>query len=365
MNLKTNELINLKYMMKVISITTWLMLLILTGCSDASPYAEEPSAQERTITLNLDITTRADDGTDTPEKLRLWICDGSDNLIQYIENSPTWQASSKEGIDWITSLQAKIKTKEIESLNFYLVLNDAYSSVDDTSPISFNKYDIAALKNTPFVLTNYGGDNKVPMTGTKNLALNADELEYGVSINATRCVAKLGIYCTKGNTSSTLTIDQITLSKVPDKGYLFEILENRQIYYSGTMNLLSEDKKIESSYTEDMPDYSDNSWAETTTEESFEEISSPYLLENLNGEVTNTNGFLQLNGQVPSDDKRYCITLSYTLNGVGYTQYIYVSQIKRNQYSKIYIRINDAITIDTYCQVNSWTEHIMDVPPFE
>ena len=365
MNLTTNELINLKYMMKVISIATWLMLLILTGCSDASPYAEGPSAQERTITLNLDITTRADNGTDTPEKLRLWICDGSDNLIQYIENSPTWQASSTEGIDWITSLQAKIKTKEIESLNFYLVLNDAYSSVDDTSPISFNIDDIAALKNTSFVLTNYGGDNKVPMTGTQNLALNADELEYGVSINATRCVAKLGIYCTKGNTSSTLTIDQITLSKVPDKGYLFEILENRQIYYSGTMNLLSEDKKIESSYTEDMPDYSDNSWAETTTEESFEEISSPYLLENLNGEVTNTNGFLQLNGQVPSDDKRYCITLSYTLNGVGYTQNIYVSQIKRNQYSKIYIRISDAITIDTYCQVNSWTEHTMDVPPFQ
>ena len=363
MNLKTNELINLKYMMKVISITTWLMLLILAGCSDASPYAEGPSAQERTITLNLDITTRADDGTDTPEKLRLWICDGSDNLIQYIENSPTWQASSKEGIDWITSLQAKIKTKEIESLNFYLVLNDAYSSVDDTSPISFNKYDIAALKNTPFVLTNYGGDNKVPMTGTKNLALNADELEYGVSINATRCVAKLGIYCTKGNTSSTLTIDQITLSKVPDKGYLFEILENRQIYYSGTMNLLSEDKKIESSYTEDMPAYPEDSWAET--EESFEEISSPYLLENLNGNVTD-DGFLQVNGSITDNDKRYCITLRYTLNGVKYTQYIYVSQIKRNQYSKIYIRINDAITVDDICcQVNSWTEHEIDVPAFE
>lgn len=365
MNLKTNEPINLKYMMKVISIATWLMLLILAGCSDASPYAEGPSAQERTITLNLDITTRADDGTDTPEKLRLWICDGSDNLIQYIENSPTWQASSKEGIDWITSLQAKIKTKEIESLNFYLVLNDAYSSVDDTSPISFNKYDIAALKNTPFVLTNYGGDNKVPMTGTKNLALNADELEYGVSINATRCVAKLGIYCTKGNpsTNSTLTINQVTLSKVPDKGYLFEIPENSQIYYSGTMNLLSEDKKIESSYTEDMPAYPEDSWAET--EESFEEISSPYLLENLNENVTD-DGFLQVNGSITDDDKRYCITLIYTLNGVGYTQNIYVSRVERNQYSKIYIRINDAITVDDIsCQVNSWTEHKIDVPAFE
>lgn len=346
---------------KVISIITWFMLLILTGCGDV-PYAEELSAEERTVTLNLDITTRADNGTDTPEKLRLWICDGSDKLIQYIENSPTWQASSTEGIDWITSLQAKIKTKEIESLNFYLVLNDAYSSVDDTSPISFNIDDITALKNTSFVLTNYGGDNKVPMTGTQNLALEANKLEYDVSIDATRCVAKLGIYCTKGNPSpsSTLTINQVTLSKVPDKGYLFEIPENSQIYYSGTMNLLSEDKKIESSYTEDMPAYSEDFWAKT--EESFEEISSPYLLENLNGNVTD-DGFLQVNGSITDDDKRYCITLTYTLNGVGYTQNIYVSRVERNQYSKIYIRINDAI--DIYCQVNSWTEHEMTVPPFQ
>lgn len=366
MNLKTNEPINLKYMMKVISIATWLMLLILTGCSDASPYAEEPSAQERTITLNLDITTRADDGTDTPEKLRLWICDGSDNLIQYIENSPTWQASSKEGIDWITSLQAKIKTKEIESLNFYLVLNDAYSSVDDISPISFNIDDIAALKNTSFVLTNYGGDNKVPMTGTQNLTLEANKLEYDVSIDATRCVAKLGIYCTKGNTSSTLTIDRITLSKVPDKGYLFEPDPDSytSIKYTGTKNLLSitEQITVTKYYTGKMPSYSEDSWAETTTEESFEEISSPYLLENPNGEVTD-DGFLQVDGTV--SDNRYCITLDYTLNGESDTKKIYVSQIERNQYSKIYIRINDATTINTCCQINSWTKHEMDVPAFE
>lgn len=360
MNLKTNEPINLKYMMKVISIATWLMLLILTGCSDASPYAEEPSAQERTITLNLDITTRANNGTDTPEKLRLWICDGSDNLIQYIENSPTWQASSTEGVDWITSLQAKIKTKEIESLNFYLVLNDAYSSVDDTSPISFNIDDIAALKNTSFVLTNYGGDNKVPMTGTQNLTLEANKLEYDVSIDATRCVAKLGIYCTKKNSNSTLVINQVTLSKMPDKGYLFKPENYTSIVYTGTKDLFSGNKDINSSYIGNMS-YLKDSW-DGTAEKSFEEISSPYLLENPNGEVTG-DGFLQVNGPIP--DERYCITLSYTLNGAEYTQKIYVSQIERNQYSKIYIRISDATAIDTYCQVNSWTEHEMTVPPFQ
>lgn len=358
MNLKTNEPINLKYMMKVISIATWLMLLILTGCSDASPYAEEPSAQERTITLNLDITTRADNGTDTPEKLRLWICDGSDNLIQYIENSPTWQASSTEGIDWITSLQAKIKTKEIESLNFYLVLNDAYSSVDDTSPISFNIDDIAALKNTSFVLTNYGGDNKVPMTGTQNLALNADELEYGVSINATRCVAKLGIYCTKRTSSSKLIIYSFTLNKVPDKGYLFTPVDNdiNYINYTENRDLLSGNNggvTIATSYTTELPTDIES------VESSFTKIDfdNPYLLEN-------TYGDEQFVTEIVNPGTRYNLTVKYNFNGSDYEQTIYLPKIERNTWYKLYMRMKE-IELDTYCQVNSWTEHTMDVPPFE
>lgn len=358
MNLTTNELINLKYMMKVISIATWLMLLILAGCSDASPYAEEPSAQERTITLNLDITTRAEAGEEeSPDNFHLWIFNG-DKLLTYINRNPSWEEVNNGKVDLKATVEAEIDATEVNAIQFYLLLNTNVTGPWGMTP--------ANLKNLTFTLPDqpYSHDNKVPMSGEATLDIFPSQIHYDVRIDAVRSVAKLGIYCTKGNPSSTLTINQVTLSKVPDKGYLFEIPKNSQIDYSGTMILLS-DKKIESSYTEDMPDYSDNSWAETTTEESFEEISSPYLLENLNGEVTNTNGFLQLNGQVPSDDKRYCITLSYTLNGVGYTQNIYVSQIKRNQYSKIYIRISDAITIDTYCQVNSWTEHTMDVPPFQ
>ena len=358
MNLKTNELINLKYMMKVISITTWLMLLILAGCSDVSPSAEEPSAQERTITLNLDITTRAEAGEEeSPDNFHLWIFNG-DKLLTYINSNPSWEEVNNGKVDLKATVEAEIDATEVNAIQFYLLLN-----TDVTGPWGMTP---ANLKNLTFTLPDqpYSHDNKVPMSGEATLDIFPSQIHYDVRIDAVRCVAKLGIYCTKGNTSpfSTLTINQVTLSKVPDKGYLFEIPENSQIYYSGTMNLLSEDKKIESSYTEDMPAYPEDSWAET--EESFEEISSPYLLENLNGNVTD-DGFLQVNGSITDDDKRYCITLSYTLNGVGYTQNIYVSQIKRNQYSKIYIRINDAITIDTYCQVNSWTEHTMDVPAFE
>lgn len=358
MNLKTNELINLKYMMKVISTATWLMLLILAGCGDASPSAEEPSAQERTITLNLDITTRAEAGEEeSPDNFHLWIFNG-DKLLTYINRNPSWEEVNNGKVDLKATVEAEIDATEVNAIQFYLLLN-----TDVTGPWGMTP---ANLKNLTFTLPDqpYSHDNKVPMSGEATLDIFPSQIHYDVRIDAVRCVAKLGIYCTKGNTSpfSTLTINQVTLSKVPDKGYLFEIPENSQIYYSGTMNLLSEDKKIESSYTEDMPVYSDNFWAETA-EANFNEVSSPYLLENLNGDVTD-DGFLQVDGTV-SDD-RYCIELDYTLNGIGYTQNIYVSQIERNQYSKIYIRINDAITVEyIYCQVNSWTEHEMDVPAFE
>lgn len=377
MNLKTNEQINLKYMMKVISIATWLMLLILAGCSDASPYAEGPSAQERTITLNLDITTRADEllpDNSEPDIIQLWIFDNNENLITYVVSSQNvWTPVGAEGKDIKTTLQAEIEAENIDvnqSFKIYLLLNQPYTDDGEgsTAPVDFSDVKtLDELKGKMFVLTEYKGDNKVPMTGEDTAefsSVEGNKIIFDASINATRCVAKLGIYCTKENTSpsSTLTINQVTLSKVPDKGYLFEIPENSQIVYSGTMNLLSEDKKIESSYTEDMPDYSDNFWAETA-EKYFDEVSSPYLLENPNGEVTD-DGFLQVDGIV-SDD-RYCIQLDYTLNEAKYTKKIYVSQIERNQYSKIYIRINDAITVDDICcQVNSWTEHIMVVPPFE
>jgi len=358
MNLTTNELINLKYMMKVISIATWLMLLILAGCGDASPSAEEPSAQERTITLNLDITTRAEAGEEeSPDNFHLWIFNG-DKLLTYINSNPSWEEVNNGKVDLKATVEAEIDATEVNAIQFYLLLN-----TDVTGPWGMTP---ANLKNLTFTLPDqpYSHDNKVPMSGEATLDIFPSQIHYDVRIDAVRSVAKLGIYCTKGNTSpfSTLTINQVTLSKVPDKGYLFKMPENSPIKYSGTMILLS-DKKIESSYTEDMPAYSNNSWAETA-EKYFDEVSSPYLLENLNENVTD-DGFLQVNGSITDDDKRYCITLSYTLNGVGYTQNIYVSRVERNQYSKIYIRINDATTINTYCQVNSWTEHTMEVPAFE
>lgn len=358
-------------MKKVISIICWFMLLVLSGCRDASPYVEEPSAEERTVTLNLDITTRADNlppDNSEPDIIRLWIFDKNNNFITYIVSSQNeWTSVGDGKKDIKTTLQTEIAAKDINSkseFKIYLILNQPYE--DSTTPIDFsNIKTINELEQKTFVLTEYGGDNKVPMTGegtAEFLSVEGNKLIFNASIDATRCVAKLGIYCTKGSNVSELKINQITLSKVPDKGYLFEPDSYASIEYTDTKNLLSTTETITKSYTGDMPAYSNDSWAETA-DANFDEISSPYLIENLNGEVTD-DGFLQVDGTV-SDD-RYCITLDYSLNKVIYIKRIYVSQIERNQYSKIYIRINDAITVDDICcQVNSWTEHEMEVPAFE
>lgn len=347
---------------KVISIATWLMLLILAGCSDASPYAEESSAQERTITLNLDITTKAAaDPSESPDNFHLWIFNGA-KLLKYINNNPTWEKIYNGGIDLRATVEAEINATGVTAIKFYLLLNVPEGTITGNA----NGMTPDNLKALTFTLpdTPYSHDNKVPMSGEATLDIFPSQLHYDVSFDATRCVAKLGIYCTRGSSSSTLTINQITLSKVPDKEYLFKPNDYSSINYSDNgVSLFSEGgKEIISSYIGEMPSYSNNSWAETA-EESFDEVSSPYLLENPNGVVTD-DGFLQVDGTV-SDD-RYCITLDYTLNEAKYTKKIYVSQIERNQYSKIYIRINDAITVDDICcQVNSWTTHEMEVPPFE
>lgn len=353
-------------MKSVISIATWLMLLILTGCGDASPYAEEPSAQERTITLNLDITTRADDllpdGSE-PDIIRLWIFDENNNFITYVVSSQNvWTSVGTDGKDIKTTLQTEIEAENInaiERLNIYLVLNQPYA--DSTTPEYFSDVNtLDALKGKMFVLTEYKGDNNVPMTGegtAKFSSVEGNKIIFDASINATRCVAKLGIYCTKSNSASTLVIKQITLGNIPDKGYLFEAPDDKNIDY--TVTSLSFKGEINESYTGAFPGNFEG--FEKIEGTSFTQVYYDYLQENLNGDEN-----IHIVDDVIAGEEGYYIKLEYTLNGLDDEKIIYLSQMKRNLLSKIYIRINDAITVkDICCQVNSWTEHTMDVPAFE
>lgn len=349
MNLKTNEQINLKYMMKVISIATWLMLLILAGCSDASPYAEGPSAQERTITLNLDITTKTSaPTTESPDYFHLWIFNG-DKLLKYISSNPIWEEIYNGGIDLKATIKTKIDATEVNSIQFYLLLN-----TNVTDPLGMTP---ANLKNLTFTLPDqpYSHDNKVPMSGEATLDIFPSQIHYDVEMNAKRCVAKLGIYCTKRTSSSKLIIYSFTLNKVPDKGYLFTPVDN-DINYTENRDLLSGNSggvTIATSYTTELPTDIES------VESSFTKIDfdNPYLLEN-------TYGDEQFVTEIVNPGTRYNLTVKYNFNGSDYEQTIYLPKIERNTWYKLYMRMKE-IELDTYCQVNSWTEHTMDVPPFE
>lgn len=353
------------------SILSSLILFVLAGCRDVAPISvEEPSTENRTITLNLDITTRADyllPDNSEPDIIRLWICDMNDSIITSIVSSHNvWtpvEETDEEGIDITTTLQTEIEADEINeksTFKIYLVLNQPFEK-DSTTPVDFtNVTSIKELKQKTFVLTEYGGDNKVPMTGegtAKFSSVEGNKIIFSTSIYAKRCVAKLGIYCTKSNSASTLVIKQITLGNIPNKGYLFEAPVDNSITY--TYTTLSFTGDIDKFYIDAFPNNFEK--FEKIEETSFTQVYYDYLQENLNGDED-----IQIVDNEIADNKRYYIKLEYTLNGLDDEKIIYLSQMKRNLLSKIYIRINDAITVDDIsCQVNSWTGHIMDVPPFE
>lgn len=337
---------------KVISILGTLILLVLAGCRDVAPISvEEPSTENRTITLNLDITTRADaDTKQSPDNFHLWIFSGN-KLLKYINSNPTWQESIDDRIDLNAKVEAEIDATGITQIEFYLLLNTKVEAPWNMTPNQ--------LKTLTFTIpaTSYRHDNKVPMSGEQTLKIKSNQYNYTVEIDAVRSIAKLGIYCTKSSETSELNIQNVTLNSIPNKGTLFNT-EPVDVGYLYNKELLSE-KKILTAYTEiSLPEDTDDFWEEEV-EQKFTEISTSYLLENLDADDK-----IQIDGSV-GNQKRYYINLKYSLNGIEYDTTIYLSKVVRNQYSKIYIRINDATTINTYCQINSWTKHEMKVPAFE
>lgn len=347
MNLTTNELINLKYMMKVISIATWLMLLILAGCGDASPSAEEPSAQERTITLNLDITTRAETG-ESPDNFHLWIFNG-DKLLTYINSNPSWEEVNNGKVDLKATVEAEIDATEVNAIQFYLLLNTNVTGPWGMTP--------ANLKDLTFNLPEqpYNHDNKVPMSCDTTLNIFPSQIHYDVEMNAVRCVGKLEVYCTKNLESTKLSLNKITLGHEPDKGYFWETPDPNDIKYNNEERTLFESQNGQEITTvlagEVLPDDLESEYEKGNFTNIS--VSSPYLLENQNG-----GDALQVEGvdeTITDEGTRYYLTLNYTLDGSPVEKKIYLTKIDRNTLNKVFIRIKEKVfDIEVSYSVKPW-----------
>lgn len=341
-------------MKSVISIATWLMLLILTGCGDASPYAEEPSAQERTITLNLDITTRAEaEENESPDNFHLWIF--SDNkLLKYIGSNPIWNEVYSGRIDLKATVEAEINATGITAIQFYLLLN-----VPEGTITNANEMTPTSLKTLTFTFPNqpYSHDNKVPMSCETTLDISPSQIHYDVEMNAVRCVGKLDVYCTKNLSSTSLSLNKITLGHEPDTGYFWETPSDITYNKERTLFESQNGQEITTVLTgEDLPD---NDKLEEVIDK-FTPItfsSSSYLLENLNG-----GDALQVEGvdETITEEERYYLTLNYTLDGSPVEKKIYLTTIERNTLNKVFIRIKEKVfDIEVSYSVKDWEMEVL------
>lgn len=337
---------------QVISFGCWLLLLILAGCGEASPYAEEPSAQDRTITLNLDITTKAAaEPGESPDNFHLWIFNG-DKLLKYITENKGWETSDVAGIDLKTTIETEIDATGISAVQFYLLLN-----TEVTGPWAMTP---AKLKALTFTLPSqpYSHDNKVPMSGEAELTgITIGQTNYEVEIDAERSVGKLEIYCTKNLQSTSLFLDKITLGHEPDTGYFWETPSDITYNKERTLFESQNGQEITTVLTgEDLPD---NDKLEEVIDK-FTPItfsSSSYLLENLNG-----GDALQVEGvdETITEEERYYLTLNYTLDGSPVKKKIYLTKIERNTLNKVFIRIKEKVfDIEVSYSVKDWVMEVL------
>lgn len=341
---------------QVISFGCWLLLLILAGCGEASPYAEEPSAQDRTITLNLDITTKAAaEPGESPDNFHLWVFNG-DKLLKYITENKGWETSDVAGIDLKTTIETEIDATGISAVQFYLLLNTKVTDPWAMTP--------AKLKALTFTLQPYSHDNKVPMSGEAELTgITIGQTNYEVEIDAVRSVGKLEIYCTKNLQSTSLFLNKITLGHEPDKGYLVETPANSDIIYKERILFEPQNgQEIATVLSGDLPIGDQlEKVIENFTPIVFPSSSSPYLLENLNG-----GDALQVEGvdETITEEERYYLTLNYTLDGSSVEKKIYLTKIERNTLNKVFIRIKEKVfDIDVSYSVKPW-EMVVLTPEF-
>lgn len=340
------------------SILSSLILFVLAGCRDVAPISvEEPSTENRTITLNLDITSKASaslDESQSPTDFNLWIFNG-DKLLGYISDNPVWDEIYNGGIDLRASVEAEIDSKGVTQIQFYLLLNTNVENPTTLTPAQLKKL-VFTIPETP-----YTHDNKVPMSGEATLDIYPSQFHYAVRIDATRSVGKLELYFTKNISSSELYINKVSLGQEPNKGYLFGTPIENDITYTATRDLFVSDTgqptEINTVLTgESLPgnieDYQDN----------FTKIiiRQPYLLENLYG-----GDNIQVEGVDTSEEnfvKRYYIDIVYTIDSAIITKRLYLTKIDRNTLNKVFIRIKEKVfDIELTYKVKPW-EMVVLIP---
>lgn len=324
-------------------------LLALPGCRDEE--AVQTSEGTRTVTVNLGIAmsrvtkgSSVGDGS-TPKDMKVWIFNQDNTeLVDYYEiENPTFSGSDALGELVNTNEHVFELDNTITYLNFYVVLNS-----DNVTGLSYlgRESSVDEIKAATFTgLTDNLEDNQVPIYGeaTSEDALPVEDHKksYSVTIKTKRAVSKLELFFTKESEKSNLAITGITLTHIPNKGFLArEATTDDELTYSRTETLFTGSLTINKHLTEEtaLGDFS-------TQAESFNTItlSQPYLLENPYNTVWSNNGKIDYELPQPekADENAYVLTVAYTLNNKEEERKFVLPETKRNIWNKIFVRVND------------------------
>lgn len=328
------------YLYIIISIFS---LLALPGCRDEE--AVQTSEGTRTVTVNLGIAmSRVTEGSSigdgsTPKDMKVWIFDQNNSLVDYYEiDNPTFSGSDALGELVNTHEHIFELDNTVTTLNFYAVLN----SESGTGLSLTESSSVTDIQNATFTgLPNVTGDNQVPVYGEATLDVKDHKNSYPVTIETERAVSKLELFFTKESEKSNLAITGITLTNIPDKGFLAkEATTGDELTYQEEETLFTGPQPIDKYLPEEttLGDFS-------TKAENFNTItlSQPYLLENPYNTVWSDNGKTDYEFPQPeeADENAYVLTVAYTLNNKEENRSFVLPETKRNIWNKIFVRVKD------------------------
>lgn len=347
-------MMNLRYLYIIMCIFS---LLALPGCRDEE--AVQTSEGTRTVTVNLGIAmSRVTEGSSigdgsTPKDMKVWIFNQDDTkLIDYYEvQSPQFLGSDILGELVNTDEHVFELDNTITDLHFYAVLNSESGTGLDLSKASTP----TQIESATFTALNeVAGDNQVPVYGKATLDVSDHKNSYPVTIETKRAVSKLELFFTKESESSSLAINKITLTNIPDKGFLAkEITATDIANYNRSEVLFNQSLTIDKTLAESeaqVGDFSNHPANFTSVT-----LSQPYLLENPNNEAWDDNKQTDYEYPdiEPSNENAYILQVDYTLDGTQKTQAICLPEIKRNVWNKIYARVTSS-GYELLLSVNPW-----------
>lgn len=343
-------------------------LLVQTGCKDEEALSTQEG--KRTVTVNLGIAMSRVALEGDPETtygpaddMKVWIFDEEGNPLAYAEKeNPPFSIEDVQG-NLVESVTMDFEITGAKTLYLRVLLNTDNVMLGNNLTLGADT-EMSEIDNATFTFKSDValGDNKVPMYGKKSITID-NKKNYDIDVAVTRAVGKLELFFTRESANFTLGIKKVTLTKIPDKGYLVEpetynlsYSDEEETLFSSTNSTGSDISAVLTNNDAILGNFSQYQDDETKLQSLF----SAYLLENPNGgKWAGTEDDGNLDYTYPENitsvsDDRYKMTVSYQVSGSDKSQEVYLPAIKRNEWNKIFVRVKDDGRLEIKYKAMPW-----------